>query len=94
MLDKRAKENKNIKIGLLGASFNTGKLGVSALADSSIKVILNRWPNAEVVLLGSGYAPDQRELFFMGRGISIRTLPIRFSKNIFLPFQLFLSQPF
>lgn len=86
MPERKDIEETNIKVGLLGASFDTGNLGVSALAESSIKVILNRWPNAEIILLGSGYVPGQHRLFLMGEEIFIRTLPIRFSKNIFLPY--------
>jgi len=77
---------KKKKICLLGASFDTGNMGVTALAESSIKIILNQWPNAEVILLGSGYVPQQRHLFLLDKEICVRTLPIRFSKNIFLPY--------
>ena len=80
-----AQSNKTPKICLLGASFETGNLGVSALAESSIKVIINRWPDAEITIFGSGYVPRQHRLFLMGKEVSIRTLPVRFSKNIFLP---------
>lgn len=75
-----------MKICLLGASLDTGNLGVSTLAESSIKVIISRWPNAEIILLGSGYAPRQRRLFVLDREIYIKTIPIRFSKKIFLPY--------
>ena len=74
------------RILLLGASFDTGNLGVSTLAESSIKIILNKWPNAEVILLGSGYKPQQHCLFVSGKEICAETLPIRFCKNIFLPY--------
>lgn len=76
------------KICLLGACFDTGNLGVSALAESSIKIILDRWPDAEIILLGSGYIPQECHLSISGRAICVRTLPIRFSKNIFLPYHI------
>jgi len=38
------------KIWILGASFKTSNLGVNALAESSIKCIFTRWPNADVTL--------------------------------------------
>jgi len=78
------------KIGLLGPSFDTGNLGVSALAESSIKILLRRWPEAEIVLLGSGYEPERRCILIGDRRIDVLTVPIRFSKNIFLPYH-FLS---
>ena len=77
---------RRVKICLLGASFDTGNLGVSALAESSIKVILCRWPDAEITLIGCGYTPRQDQISAMGREMCIKTLPIRFSKNIFLPY--------
>ena len=79
-------EKKSFRIGLLGASFDTGNLGVSALAESSIKVVLNRWPNAEILLLGTGYMPSRQYRHIMGKEVCIKTLPIRFSKNIFLSY--------
>jgi polysaccharide pyruvyl transferase WcaK-like protein len=75
-----------MNICLLGASFDTGNLGVSALAESSVKIILNKWSDAEVILLGSGYKPQQHRLFISDKEISVKTLPVRFCKNIFLPY--------
>lgn len=86
MPEKDWVEKKHTRICLLGASFDTGNMGVSALAESSIKVILYRWPDAEIILLGSGYKPRQRRFFLLDREVCVRTLPIRFSKNIFLPY--------
>ena len=43
-----------MKICLLGASFDTGNLGVSALAESSIKIIVNPVVGSDVTLLGIG----------------------------------------
>lgn len=71
---------------LLGASFDTGNLGVNALAESTVKIILHRWPNAEIVLLGSSHLPEESSLMVGGCQVTLRTVPIRFSKNIFLPF--------
>lgn len=79
-------KSSNTKICLLGASFETGNLGVSALAESSIKVILNRWPDAEIVLLGNDYRPHRQLLSIAGRKICVQMLPVRFSKNVFLPY--------
>ena len=84
MSENSATECKPVKIGLLGASFDTGNLGVSALAESSIKVILNRWPDAEVILIGSGQEPGEHRLKINSRELCIKTVPIRFCKNVFL----------
>ena len=77
-------KQENLKICLLGASFDTGNLGVSALAESSIKIILNRWPGAEIVLLGSGSAEGEHSLTLSGREIRVRIERMRFCKNVFL----------
>ena len=78
-------EYKPMRIGLLGASFDTGNMGVSALAESTIKIILNRWPDAEILFLWNGRIPHRQNLVIMGRQVSITKIPIRFSKNILLP---------
>jgi colanic acid/amylovoran biosynthesis protein len=75
---------KNTKICLLGASFDTGNLGVSALAESSIKIILNRWPDAQIVLLGTGSANGEHCLKISGRAVRVRVVRMRFCRNVFL----------
>ncbi len=75
---------KVMRIGLLGASFDTGNLGVSALAESSIKIVLNRWPGAEVTLLDSGCTKGEHHLVLDGKSICVKKLPVRFCRNIFL----------
>ena len=84
MFERSKTEKKNIKICLLGAAFDTGNLGVSALAESSIKIILNRWPDAEVVLLGMGSTECEHYLKLSGREVRVRILRMRFCKNVFL----------
>jgi polysaccharide pyruvyl transferase WcaK-like protein len=76
--------HKPVRIGLLGAEFDTGNMGVSALAESSIKCILHRWPDAEVMLLGSGRVVDEEQLRIGDKNLRIKRLPIRFCRNIFL----------
>jgi colanic acid/amylovoran biosynthesis protein len=78
-------KNDTMKICLLGPSFGTGNLGVNALTESSIKAIISRWPNAEVTLLGSGWVDTEYQIKILGQKVSMRSLPIRFCKNVFLP---------
>lgn len=73
------------RIGLLGASFDTGNLGVSALAESSIKCILARWADARVTLLGSSREEGEHHLPLAGRDVVLRKMPVRFCKNVLLP---------
>jgi colanic acid/amylovoran biosynthesis protein len=78
--------NKNrIRVCLIGASFDTCNMGVSALAESSIKCIFSRWPNAEVTLLGSGRSAGEFYLKVANREVLVRQVPIRFCLNIFVP---------
>lgn len=77
--------DKITKVGLLGASFDTCNMGVSALAASSLKCILSRWPDAEVIFLGAGRLPSEIPVRVMRRDCLIKTIPIRFCSNIFLP---------
>ena len=69
-------------IGLLGASFDTGNLGVSALADASIKLLLKKWPNSKIISVG-GYEPKTKKVAMHGERKEIGNIPVRFSKNIF-----------
>jgi polysaccharide pyruvyl transferase WcaK-like protein len=58
-------------------------MGVSALAESSIKIVLNQWPDAEVTLLGTGAAKNSQTLTISGREVHLKLLGLRFGKNIF-----------
>lgn len=78
-------KDSSIKICLLGPSFDTGNLGVNALVEASIKAIVNRWPDAEVTLLGSGWVDSEYRLSLFGREIQVKSMPIRFCRNVFLP---------
>lgn len=71
------------KIGLLGASFDTGNLGVSALADSSVKLLLGKWPNIEIIFVGGCYEPRAENFIFGTEKKGIVSIPVRYSKNIF-----------
>lgn len=73
-----------MRIGLLGASFDTGNLGVSALAESTVKCITNRWPDAEITLLDSGRKIEEEIITIGDKKLQIKKLPIRFCGNIFL----------
>ena len=82
--ERKQPETKHepMRIGLLGATFDTGNMGVSALAESSIKIILHRWPDCEIAMLDAGREPGQCKLEVCGRDVVIKTLPIRFCPNI------------
>jgi polysaccharide pyruvyl transferase WcaK-like protein len=84
MSESSGTRHKPVGIGLLGAAFDTGNMGVSALAESAIKCILHRWPDAEVTLLDSGRVVDEEQLRIGDKTLRIKKLPIRLCRNILL----------
>lgn len=74
-----------LRVALLGASFDTGNLGVSALAESSIKCILHRWPDAQVTLLAGSRQVGEENLQIGNRLLKAKKIPVRFCRNLFLP---------
>lgn len=77
---------RTARVCLMGASFDTGNLGVSALAEGSIKCIVRRWPNADVIFVGSSREEGEHHLALDGKDIVLRKIPVRFCKNVFLPY--------
>jgi colanic acid/amylovoran biosynthesis protein len=75
---------RRARVCLMGAFFDTGNLGVGALAEGSIKCILNHWPDAEVILLGSSREDGEHRLVLDGKEIMLRKMPVRFCKNVLL----------
>lgn len=73
---------RNRTVVLVGASFSTGNLGVSALAWSSIELILQRWPESKIVLLGVGRKPGQVSFDSERSRQIVHTLPVRYSLNV------------
>ena len=79
------RKGNSIRVCLLGTSFETGNLGVNVLVEASIKAIVNRWPDAEVTLLASGRADCEHRLRLFDREVRVKSVPIRFCPNVFLP---------
>src|ERR1035437_6945226 len=72
-------------IGILGATFETPNLGVSALAAGSIRCLHLRYPHARFFFLD--YAHNRKVCNVIDNGETIRVplLNMRFSKRIWLP---------
>lgn len=70
-------------ICLLGASFDTGNLGVSALAWSSVRVIKTHWPQSQIVMVGVGRQPGKVQVQINEHSETIHTWPVRFCPNLF-----------
>lgn len=74
----------SLKVCLLGATFSTGNMGVSALTAGVIQSIVMQFPEAEIVLLDYGKDRVHYNLVIDKRNISITLLNMRYSKKIFL----------
>lgn len=73
-----------LKFCLLGATFSTSNMGVSALTSGIIKSILYHHPNAEIILLDYGKERITYEFHTKKRKIPIQLINMRFSKKIYL----------
>ena len=70
------------KIWLLGASLETTNMGLSALAESTLKCIFTRWPNAEVVIPTHEQDTTPQVLHIMQRKIPIQRIELWYGRNI------------
>jgi polysaccharide pyruvyl transferase WcaK-like protein len=73
-----------MRIGLLGVSFDTQNLGVSALTAGTIQCILRRWPRAEVFILDYGKTGRTYTFEVGHRQVSIPLVNMRFSPQVYL----------
>ncbi|MBN2020391.1 MAG: polysaccharide pyruvyl transferase family protein [Sedimentisphaerales bacterium] len=80
---------ERVRIGFLGASLGGGNLGVRALAESAMKCVVSRWPDAEVTLLGTGSTEGSYNVELLGRTYSVETMAIRICPNVFLACHIF-----
>lgn len=76
-------KDHQLKICLLGATFDTGNMGVSALTAGLIKLIIRQFPQAEIALLDYGKQKKDYHLFIEQSNVTISLINMRFSKNIF-----------
>ncbi len=84
MGDSELRDASVRRIGLIGASFETGNMGVGALAAGSIRCLHNHWPEAQLYILDYAKQPSSRQLWLGGKQIDIDLLNIRFSKRLLL----------
>jgi len=69
---------------LLGATFGTGNMGVSALTAGALTVVSTRYPGATISLLDYGREPVVSVTQIDGRTISVPLVNLRFSWKILL----------
>jgi polysaccharide pyruvyl transferase WcaK-like protein len=75
---------KQKKVLLMGATFSTDNMGVSALTAGSIEAGLHRWPNARILLLD--YGKERRRFGYDSANgpVTVDLLNMRFSKRFYL----------
>jgi colanic acid/amylovoran biosynthesis protein len=73
-----------IEVALLGASFGTANLGVSALATGSVSAVLTAFPGAKVILVDYAREASERTIRVGETSVEVETLNIRFSKKLYL----------
>jgi len=79
------KVNNTIRnIIILGVGFDTGNLGISALAWSAIYLVKRRWPDAEIIFSGYSKKWGTSVVEVDNTSIIIHNCPIRLCKNIFV----------
>jgi polysaccharide pyruvyl transferase WcaK-like protein len=69
---------------ILGASFGTRNLGVSALASSTVASVLSSFPDARVFFLDYGRSPAMYQVKHGGKVASVELVNIRFSWKLHL----------
>ena len=74
-----------LKVALLGATFETGNHGVSALASGTITSLLHTFEDAEVQFLDYGREPVVAKARIGERLVPIETVNLRFSKKPWQP---------
>jgi polysaccharide pyruvyl transferase WcaK-like protein len=70
---------------LLGATFYTDNLGVSALAAGSLRVLNRQYPGARIAFLDYGRAPRKDIVEIDGQEVEVPLINLRFSRNPLLP---------
>lgn len=76
--------NETIKVCVLGATFDTGNMGISMLAAGTIRCVLHRFPLAQISFLDYARKGYQFRFLFEKRQIPIHFVNIRFSKKVYL----------
>ena len=73
--------NAKKKIAIMGASFSTGNLGVSALAWSTVYLLKSKWPHSEIFFIGG--RDEKVDIIEVSQEkIEIKNYPVRYCKNL------------
>lgn len=75
---------ESLHICLLGATFSTNNMGVSALTDGAIRCCLYQFPHAQICILDYGEKRSTHTFRMAHGGKSIKFINMRFSKKLCL----------
>ena len=78
------KQNR-LRIVLLGASLDTGNMGVNVLANASVKCVASCFPTAEISFFDYAKDPSVHVVRLGSSEVAVPTVNIRFSKKLYLP---------
>ena len=81
---RNADKGASTTVCLLGATFETGNMGVNALAVGAIKSVLHRWPEARVFLLDYAKAARTYDVEVGASCVRVPLVNMRFSKKVYL----------
>jgi polysaccharide pyruvyl transferase WcaK-like protein len=70
---------------LLGATFDTGNMGVGALAAGAVTIARRRFPEASIRLLNYGRQPTRTTINAHGQRVDLPLVNLRFSWKLWLP---------
>jgi colanic acid/amylovoran biosynthesis protein len=76
--------DRQVTVGLLGASFETNNLGVAALACGAVASVSHSNPNARIFLCDYAKEPATYEVVHPGGIATVELINIRFSKRFYL----------
>jgi colanic acid/amylovoran biosynthesis protein len=76
---------EKFQVAVVGATFETNNMGVSALAAATVKCILSQHPEADIFFLDYSKTSSVRTLKIEGKEVSVRLVNLRFSKKFYLP---------
>lgn len=76
---------RSAKVLLLGATFDTGNMGVGALAASAVRVLHRKYGNGAVAMLDYARQPRSEQVEVEGGVATVNVVNMRFSWKVFLP---------
>ena len=77
-------DDRQLKVGLLGASFETKNLGIAALVCGSVASICHSYPNARIFLVDYAKEPATYRVMHPSGIAPVELINIRFSKRFYL----------